>query len=51
MASLANGSDKNVRDLVVKDDPLCIQGHSMHLDFQAMNITWEDVILGRECLF
>ena len=37
-------------DTYVSQVPLKIQGHTMHLDFQVMNMDRADVVLSREWL-
>lgn len=44
------GSDKEIWDTVVQGVELEVQGHMMTLDFQVMNMSHADVVLGREWL-
>ena len=45
-----NGNDKVVWDTQGKDVLLKMQGHFTKLDFQVMNMTRADVVLGTEWL-
>ena len=46
-----NGNDKDVWDTIVKGVKLEMQNYTTTMDFQVMNMTWADVILGREWLY
>ena len=48
VVSLMNGNDKDVWDTIVKGVMLYMQNYTMTMDFQVMNMTWADIILGRE---
>ena len=46
-----NGNDKDVWDTVLKEVTLEMQNYSTKMDFQVMNMTRADVVLGREWLY
>ena len=46
-----NGNDKDVWDTIVKGVKLEMQNYTTIMDFQVMNMTRVDVILGREWLY
>ena len=51
VVSLMNGNDKDVWDTIVKGVTLEMQNYTTTMDFQVMNMTRADVILGREWLY
>ena len=51
VVSLINGNDKDGWDTMVKKVTLKMQNYSTKMDFQVMNMTWADVVLGREWLY
>ena len=51
VVSLMNGNDKDVWDTIVKGVKLEMQNYTMTMDFQVMNMTWADVVLGKEWLY
>ena len=51
VVSLMNGNDKDVWDTIVKGVKLEMQNYTTTMDFQVMNMTWEDIILGWEWLY
>ena len=51
VVSLMNGNDKDVWDTIVKGVKLEMQNYTTTMDFQVMNMTRVDVILGREWLY
>ena len=50
VVSTIKGDDHNVWDTQVQQVPVFVQEHTMVLDFQVMNMSRADVILGREWL-
>ena len=50
MVSTIKGDDHDVWDTQVQQVPVFVQEHTMVLDFQVMNMSCADVILGREWL-
>ena len=50
VVSTIQGDDHNVWDTQVQQVPVFVQEHTMVLDFQVMNMSRADVILGREWL-
>ena len=51
VVSLINGNDKDVWDTIVKGVKLETQNYTTTMDFQVMNMTRADIILGREWLY
>ena len=51
VVSLMNGNDCDVWDTIVKGVTLEMQSYSTTMDFQVMNMTRADVVLGREWLY
>ena len=50
VVSMMNGNDKDVWDTQVNNAPLFVQGHTMLLNFQVMNMSRANVVLGQEWL-
>ena len=48
VVSTVTGDDHDVWDTQVQQVPMFVQEHTMVLDFQMMNMSCADIILGRE---